>query len=136
MRSFFKMSINIQNIPLMAEIMRRQDELFDEAGAAKSLPADAKRMALGIMQLVNGSGLALAQIQHMKHDSKHVFEKDENVLDHYICVLAGQVMCLLGEECPAMNAGEVWWVAGTDDAILINKSGDDALVLKVVIRVD
>ncbi len=118
----------------MTEIMRRQNELFAEGPAAKTVPLDAKRVALGVMQITNGTALLKCDLVRIDHDMKFVISKSED--QNYIAVLSGQVMCLAGEECPAMNPGEVYWVNSADDAILLNKSGDDAVVLCVTVKVD
>ena len=129
MRHFYKLLAGPVNTPLMVDIMGRQTELFDENGEAKSLPPDAKKMALGIMQLVNGTSLTKANVVRIGHDKKVFFPKDESATDHYIAPLSGQVICLINDEAPAFNAGEIWWIDHNWDAVMVNKSGDDAIVL-------
>ncbi len=118
----------------MTEIMRKREELFDDGGTAKILPVDAKRMALGIMQVCNGSGLVDASIHWIDHEKKLPVPSNGGEVGHYIAVLSGQVMCLVDDECPAFNTGEVWWCDPKHDAILLNKSGDDAVLLFASIR--
>lgn len=134
MRHFYKALVGPPDIPLVTEIMRRQDELFDEKGAAKELPQGAKTLSLGIMQVTNSPGLIGSSLWRLPHDSKQVWNASPG--DHFIKVLNGQIMCMVGDECPAMNTGEWWWLDSKQDAILINKSGDDALMLCVNTKVD
>ena len=131
MRHFWRVLQGQFNVPLMVEIMRHQDELFDESGLAKRTPADARKMALGIMQVTNATSLLMDTVHMLKHDSKLAFPVTEGV--RYISILSGQVICMIGEEAPAMNAGEVWMLCNSE-ALLINKSGDDAIVLNVVVK--
>ncbi len=133
MRHFYKLPVNMPNIPLMTEIMRTRAELFDETGKSTGLPEDAKRIGLGILQMTNGRELHGAWLQWVAHDSKHTW--DGGTIDRYIVVLNGQVMTMIDDECPAMNVSEVWWVDGKYSGILINKSGDDAVVLHVFVAV-
>ena len=135
MRHFFKLTQGQSNIPLMAEIMRCQEELFDGDGIGKRLPADAKRMAIAIMQLTNGIGLEVATINRLSHDKKFQMRVG-NGADRYVSVLSGQVHCLVDNEMPTLNAGEIWWVDPKAEAILNNKSGDDAILLHVSVRMD
>jgi hypothetical protein len=115
----------------MVEIMRHQEELFDESGLAKRTPADARKMALGIMHVTNATSLLVDTVHMLKHNSKLAFPAVEGV--RYISTLSGQVLCMIGEEAPAMNAGDVWMLTNSE-ALLINKSGDDAIVLNVVVK--
>lgn len=135
MKHFYKLMSGPSNAPLMTEVMRKRAELFDDKGDGKTLPLDAKRMALGIMQVVNATGLDKAELAWLNHDGKSLYPANGSGA-HYIAVLSGQVMCLADDECPALNAGEVWWVDAKDDAIILNKSGDDAVVLRVSLKVD
>ena len=120
----------------MTEIMRRREELFNGAGLCKKLPPDAKKMALAIMQVVNGAGLEDSELHWLEHESKLPIVADQGRIDHYIATLSGQVMCLVDDECPAFNVGEVWWCDPKHDAIVLNKSGDDAVLLYAAIRND
>ncbi len=113
----------------MVDIMRMQAELFNENGEAKSLPPDAKKMALGILQVTNGTSLTKSHLARLEHDKKMLFPKDESATDHYIAVLSGQIICLIDDEAPALNVGEIWWVDHNWDAVMVNKSGDDAIAL-------
>ncbi len=132
MRNFYKLPVNLPNVPLMTEIMRRRDELFSGSDKAAVIPDDAKRMALGILQITNGSAVALPSLQWMIHDSKDVWPPNPD--NHYLVILSGQIMCMVNDECPAMNASEAWWVDNKSEAILINKSGDDAILLHVFVK--
>ena len=67
MRHFYKLLQGQVNLPLMTEIMRNQAELFDENGWSKELPVEAKRMALAIMQVTNGTALNNAMIERVEH---------------------------------------------------------------------
>ncbi len=135
MRHFYKPMISVPNIPLMTEIMRRREELFSGGAAVASvLPPDASRMALGIMQVTNGSALLDTKLLWLEHEKKVPILAGEEKTSHYVSVLNGQVMCLIDDECPAFNAGEVWWCDPKLDGILLNKSGDDAVLLYVSVR--
>ncbi len=133
MRHFYRVLQSQPNLPLMTEIMRRQDELFATGGLAKEVPVDARKMALAVMQVTNGTALIATALMRLEHDSKVPLPKPE--FAHYLAVLQGQVICMIGEEAPAMNTGEVWWLK-PEEAIVINKSGDDAILLYVVVKVD
>lgn len=134
MRHFYKALVGPPDIPLVTEIMRRQAELFDEAGVAKELPQPARMLSLGIMQITNSPGLVNSVLRRVEHDNKDVWSAEAGV-DHYIKVLSGQIMCMVGDECPALNTGEWWWLDAKEDAIVINKSGEDALLLYVTTKV-
>jgi hypothetical protein len=135
MKHFYKLPINMPNIPLMTEIMRNRAELFDNHGLSVKVPEDGKRMALGILQMTNGSALLeIPILQWLPHGSKYVWHEADG--NHYIIMLNGQVMCMVDDECPPMNTAEVWWVDGKNDAIFINKSGDDAVLLHVFVKVE
>ncbi len=115
-------------MPLMAEIMRDQGAVFAEGA---SLPNDAKKMALGIMQVSNGLALVDATLHRIEHNAKMVLPMA--IAQRYIALLSGQLLCMIGEECPPFNTGDVWWLAN-QEAILINKSGDDAILLDVIVK--
>ena len=128
MRAFWRVLQGQFNIPLMAEIMRNQEAVFAEGAL---LPNDARKMALGIMQVSNGLALVDATLHRIEHNAKKVLPVA--IGQRYISVLSGQLLCMIGEECPPFNAGEVWWLAN-QEAVLINKSGDDAVLLDVIVK--
>ena len=111
----------------MAEIMRNQGVFAEGA----PLPNDAKKMALGIMQVSNGLALVDAAVHRVEHNAKMVLAPTAE--QRYVAVLSGQLLCMIGDECPPFNAGEVWWLAN-QEAVLINKSGDDAIFLEVIVK--
>ena len=120
----------------MAEIMRNQGVFAEGA----QLPNDAKKMALGIMQVSNGLALVDAVLRRIEHNTKLVLPSASGTAlaptvthQRYISVLSGQLLCMIGDECPPFNAGEVWWLA-SGEAVLINKSGDDAIILEVIVK--
>ncbi len=127
MRAFWRVLQGQFNVPLMAEIMRNQGVFAEGA----PLPNDAKKMALGIMQVSNGLALVDANLHRIEHNAKKVLPIA--IGQRYISILSGQLLCMIGDECPPFNTGEVWWLAN-QEAILINKSGDDAIVLEVITK--
>ena len=134
MRHFYKAIVGPPDVPLITEIMRRQNELFDENGVAKDLPESAKMLSLGIMQITNALGLVNRVLRRIDHNGKDVWSAEEGV-DHYVKVLCGQIVCMIGDEAPALNTGEWWWLDAKQDAIVINKSGEDAILLYVTTKV-
>ena len=134
MRHFYKLLAGPTNTPLMVDIMQRQSDIFDAEGYCKALPPDAKKLALGILQISNGTALTSVELRRIEHDHKFLSRPTTDA--HFIAVLSGQVMCLLDDECPAINAGEVWWIEPKVEAIIVNKSGDDAVWLDVTVRMD
>lgn len=114
----------------MIEIMQNQDQVF--APNAR-LPDDAKKMALGIMQVTNGTALLDARLIRINHDEKLGIPPNEAAT--YLAVLAGQVICLIKDEAPAISAGEVWLLNSKEQATIVNKSGDDAVMLYVATKV-
>ena len=132
MRHVWKTPIGAQNPPLMTEIMRKRAELFDKDGVGTALPPDAKKIAIGIMQLTNSVALLTANLIWIDHDKRVSLPEDETG-SRFIATLSGQVMCLVDDECPAMNGGEIWWV-DKSAIVLVNKSGDDAVLLLVSLK--
>jgi hypothetical protein len=128
MRSFWRVLQGQFNLPLMTEIMRNQEAVF---ASGAPLPHDAKKMALGIMQVNNGLELVDASLHRVEHNAKMVLVATPE--QRYVSVLSGQLLCMIGDECPPFNAGEVWWLA-SEEAVLINKSGDDAIILDVIVK--
>ena len=135
MRNFYKLPIGALNVPLMVEVMRNQNEIFDENGNAKTLPPDTKKVALGVMQVTNGEALENVVLRRIGHDQKYPIPSAKVAgYDDYVAILSGQVMWLIGDECPAFNAGEVWWVNNKLDAVAVNKSGDDVVFIGIAIK--
>lgn len=136
MHNFYKTPISITSVPLVTRILREREALFDEHGwCMDNTPDEAKKIALGIMQVSNSPGLDKpASLQWLPHEGKYL--RAPFKADHYVVVLSGQIFCMIGEEAPALNVGEVWWVNAKQEAILINKSGDDAVLLHVTVRTD
>lgn len=90
-------------------------------------------MAKAIMGVAEGTALLSATVHRIDHDAKMTLPAAN--AQRYIAVLSGQILCMIGDECPPFNVGEVWWLAD-QEALLINKSGDDAIILNVVVKID
>lgn len=134
MRHFYKLPINVQNAPLMIQIMQTQSQIFDDEGVCKALLPDAKKVGLGILQITNGTALTGCELRRIEHDNKIPLGSATGA--RYIVMLSGQVMCLVDDECPAINAGEAWWIEPKAEVIIVNKSGDDAVFLSLTIGMD
>ena len=135
MRHCYKLLAAPPNTSLMIAIMQNQEAVFDTDGLCKALPPDAKKMAIGILQVINGVALTSIELRRIDHD--HKFPIAPTTPDaRFIALLSGQLMCLVGDECPALNIGEVWWIDPKVEALMVNKSGDDAILLGVTVRMD
>jgi hypothetical protein len=139
MRYFHHVAQNVLNPPLIASVMRNQDALFPEHELATlrngrdleamALVPDAKKMALGIMQMLNGTALGAIGIARCPHGAKLSLG---GFL--YVIHVSDGVEMLVGDEMVPLRVGDVWWTKET--GIIINKSQDDAIIMSMDITID
>ena len=89
-----------------------------------------KKMALGVMTLVEGSSLSKVLLNKLNpKESIH----DSDLAGKFIIVLHADqnVLVMSGDETVPVQSGDVWWARGPSS--VINNSGDHAVVLDVVV---
>ena len=154
MRYFYKLAENMVDVvPAMDAVMHRQPHLTNVGDGIDIIqlrdvklknspemawfPA-AKRLALGVMQAVSGTALGRVDIVRLGHNAKIMDFLASREMAHYIVVLQGfkGSQLLLGDESVELRGGEVWYADMTQEGALMNKSGDDLVLLTIEVQVD
>lgn len=149
MRYFYRLFEGVPNVPLMNSIMGHH-EIFGEAPQGGSvavlrngadLPAmaqltSAKKFALTIMQLVDGTALGPVILHQIEaNGSKELLDAMPDYT-RFIAVLHGDDGCsyLCEDESVPLRTGSAWRVGAGGRAI--NRSGDDLILMTIDIKVD
>ena len=98
----------------------------------------ARRMALGVMRICDGVALGRVDIVRLAHTAKIVDFGAAANMAHYIVVLQGAdgAQLILGDETVNLKSGEIWYADLTQEGVLMNRSGDDLVLLTVDVQVD
>lgn len=106
---------------------------------AKGLPA-LKKLALGIMQMVEGSALGDVTLVRLAPKANLQLPTQNRFACHLVVLhasVASRVMA--GDEATQVQAGEAWWLnTSQDGSRIINAAGaeDELVVLIVDVRVE
>lgn len=110
--------------------------LDDEPVSARF--AELKKLALGAMQLVDGS--VLSEVTLIRITPKASLQIPSADKDHLVVVLNASTASrlMVGDEAPEVHAGEIWWLQPSQEARMINSNGadDDLVALLVDVRTD
>lgn len=162
MRFFYRLVEGVPLVPLMNTIMHRQD-LFVPLGedgkvgvvvlraqdhsrdgghvadtvAMQAIPA-AKKAALTLMQLVDGSALQTVEVLRLDPGGKLDWEPDTRGLSLYVIALhaLSGALCSAGDETVNLRTGEFWWIDDRGPTQVANNSADDLILLNVNLDID
>jgi hypothetical protein len=148
MRHFLRLFEGVPNVPLMNAVMNYQDQFEQtvEPGAAglvlrngADLPTmgtfNAKKYALGIMQLVEGTQLGQVLLERVEAGAKLTLGGLEQGFTRFISVLLAHDGCgyICEDESVPLRTGEAWRVGSFGTAY--NKSGDDLVFMVIDMKV-
>jgi hypothetical protein len=149
MRHFYRLFEGVLNVPLMNAVMGYADKFEQtiEPGVAgvilrngADLPSmsmfNAKKFALGIMQLVDGTQLGIVLLERIDAGAKLSLGSPAQGFTRFITVLLAHEGCgyICNDESVPFRTGEAWRVGGA--GIAYNKSDDDLIFMVIDVRVD
>lgn len=154
MKHFYRVTESVPTAAIMSALMEQQDILqvstddarisyawLREGGTDKlfaQLP-QAKRLALGVMQLVEGSALGSISLERLAAGGRSFTLPLEPGFTRYCVTLLASPGATYnaGDETINLRAGEIWWADGAlKEATLANESSDDMIVLSLDIKLD
>jgi hypothetical protein len=152
MRFFLQVFANLPTTLIMNRVMHCQNLFQDDNGvqymtlrnelrdtpAMGMIPA-AKSAALALLQGINGTALGRVYLTRLAPKTKVAPAIEENTgYSRYFVVLGGgqNALYTAGDESVDLRTGDAWYVDASQPGMIVNNSGDDALLLIVDLRID